>query len=238
MSFEVHSAEASPSSVLENPFAEPASQNRSFNILTTSCILLEQLQTLEQLCDTTQSRVEHKREVVQALESEARTLGIDVTREASDSSVRKEGGGASLKVIDDTPGSRRVRLPSPRLRGLYDVHGPGRLNFDGIQTSADFSPRSAFSDDSCEGVDDDATTQDGWVDEDEDEEAPFIDHHGEVDVHTIRVIPLPRERSSACAATEEAPFSGFSNPASLVESHPIGDVRACAARRPSNLHRT
>lgn len=33
-------------------------------------------------------------------------------------------------------------FPSPRLRGLYDVHGPGCANQDSLQTTADFSSLS------------------------------------------------------------------------------------------------
>jgi hypothetical protein len=42
--------------------------------------------------------------------------------------------------MQDTPTSTRSSLP--RLRGLYDVHGPGCANQDSLQTTADFSPPS------------------------------------------------------------------------------------------------
>ncbi|KAG1726328.1 hypothetical protein EDD22DRAFT_444940 [Suillus occidentalis] len=111
----------------------PCAQNH-FNALTTACILLEHIQTLERLRDETQHRVEAKRQKLHFLQAftPKRTL-----RDALSESI------VTWQQMLDTPTStRNAHYPSPRLRGLYDVHGPGCANQDSLQTPADFSPLS------------------------------------------------------------------------------------------------
>lgn len=105
-----------------------------FNALTTACILLEHIQTLERLRDETQHRVEAKRQKLHFLQAFTPKRRL---RDALSESI------VTQQQMQDTPTSTRSSLcPSPRLRGLYDVHGPGCANQDSLQTTADFSPLS------------------------------------------------------------------------------------------------
>lgn len=105
-----------------------------FNALTTACMLLEHIQTLERLRDETQHRVEAKRQKLHFLQAFTPKRRL---RDALSESI------VTQQQMQDTPTStRNSRCPSPRLRGLYDVHGPGCANQDSLQTTADFSPPS------------------------------------------------------------------------------------------------
>lgn len=105
-----------------------------FNALTTACILLEHIQTLERLRDETQHRVEAKRQKLHFLQAFTPKRRL---RDALSESI------VTQQQMQDTPTSTRSsHCPSPRLRGLYDVHGPGCANQDSLQTTADFSPLS------------------------------------------------------------------------------------------------
>lgn len=103
-----------------------------FNALTTACILFEHIQTLERLRDETQHRVEAKRQKLHFLEAFTPKRSL---RDALSESI------VTQPQMQDTPTSTRSsHSPSPRLRGLYDIHGPGSANQDFLQTTADFSP--------------------------------------------------------------------------------------------------
>ncbi|KAG1816380.1 uncharacterized protein BJ212DRAFT_189239 [Suillus subaureus] len=129
-----------------------------FNALTTACILLEHIQTLERLRDETQHRVEAKRQKLHFLE--AFTPNRRLRDALSESIVTQQ-----LKQMQDTPTStRNSHSLSPRLRGLYDVHGPGCANQDSLQTMADFSPLS-LADLSIYGRDHEVV----WENDDDDE---------------------------------------------------------------------
>lgn len=105
-----------------------------FNALTTACILLEHIQTLERLRDETQQRVEAKRQKLHFLEAFTPKRGL---RDVLSESI------VTQQLTQDTPTSTHSsHFPSPRLRGLYDVHGPGCANQDSLQTTADFSSLS------------------------------------------------------------------------------------------------
>lgn len=105
-----------------------------FNALTTACILLEHIQTLERLRDETQQRVEAKRQKLHFLEASTPKRGL---RDVLSESI------VTQQQMQDTPTSTHSsHFPSPRLRGLYDVHGPGCANQDSLQTTADFSSLS------------------------------------------------------------------------------------------------
>ncbi|KAH7911874.1 hypothetical protein BJ138DRAFT_1149672 [Hygrophoropsis aurantiaca] len=217
------------SQAIENPFLESAAGNRSFNILTTSCMLLEQLQSLEQVYDATQTRVEHKRAILLALQSECNELGIVISGEEREDPLEgwTEQDSPSLNIDDDTPLSRRTRLASPRLRGLYDLHGPGKLNLYDIQTSADFTPKSAFSDDSCHDEGTTGEDLDGeWIDEDIAENLPFIIHETESgddhDVHTIRIITPPKDESTSSPPLNQNTFSATAKFTAHGEQHDHG----------------
>ncbi|KAG1740182.1 uncharacterized protein EDB91DRAFT_362515 [Suillus paluster] len=121
----------SPSSVRQTSARTPLNH---FNALTTACILLEHIQSLERLRDETQYRVESKRKTG-ALFWRRTTRKWRLREALSESTVTQE-------QMQHTPTSARNHYPSPRLRGLYDVHGPGCANQDSLQTTADFSPLS------------------------------------------------------------------------------------------------
>ncbi|KAG0708380.1 hypothetical protein DFH29DRAFT_892206 [Suillus ampliporus] len=106
---------------------------KHFNALTTACILLEHIQTLERLRDETQHRVEAKRKTLHFLEATTPKWRL---RDALSESI------VTQQQVPNTPASARNQYPSPRLRGLYDVHGPGCANQDSLQTTSDFSPLS------------------------------------------------------------------------------------------------
>ncbi|KAG1866051.1 hypothetical protein F4604DRAFT_987167 [Suillus subluteus] len=127
-----------------------------FNALTTACILLEHIQTLERLRDETQHRVEAKRQKLHFLEAFTPRRRL---RDALSESIVLQ------QHMQDSPTSTRSsHSPSPRLRGLYDVHGPGCANQDSLQTTADFSPLSLV-DLSIYGRDHEVV----WEDDDDDE---------------------------------------------------------------------
>ncbi|KAG2048573.1 hypothetical protein BDR06DRAFT_962429 [Suillus hirtellus] len=105
-----------------------------FNALTTACILLEHIQTLERLRDETQHRVEAKRQKLHFLE--AFTPNRRLRDALSESIVIQQ------HMRDSPTPTRSSHFPSPRLRGLYDVHVPGCINQDSLQTTADFDPLS------------------------------------------------------------------------------------------------
>ncbi|KAG1733748.1 hypothetical protein EDB19DRAFT_1210460 [Suillus lakei] len=104
-----------------------------FNALTTACMLFEHIQALERLRDETQHRVDAKRQTLHFLEAITPKRSL---RDALSESI------VTQQQMQNTPISARSRSPSPRLRGLYDVHGPGCANQDSLQTTADFSPLS------------------------------------------------------------------------------------------------
>ncbi|KAF9228111.1 hypothetical protein BS17DRAFT_773069 [Gyrodon lividus] len=124
------------------------------NILATACLLFEQLQELENICSTTEERVLRKRLALQELESRISGSNAEVSL-------------GSPACPTNTPISHRfVRLESPRLRGLFDLHGPGRINPEAPQSASDYSPENRPEEDSSGGKAAGDPEED-WVDDDE-----------------------------------------------------------------------
>ncbi|EGN94696.1 hypothetical protein SERLA73DRAFT_162812 [Serpula lacrymans var. lacrymans S7.3] len=106
-----------------------------FNVLTTACILEEQVKDLEARCDDAEARCAFKKRKINALENQLHDLVFSSAFLGADD--------------DDDPdvfSSGHRGDSSPRLHGLFDVHGPGRVNLYGVQSSLDFSSPSIYSD--------------------------------------------------------------------------------------------
>ncbi|KIK95693.1 hypothetical protein PAXRUDRAFT_11281 [Paxillus rubicundulus Ve08.2h10] len=151
-----------------DPFASPTTETSEFptspaafdietqqsNVLATACLLLEQLQELENICSTTEERVRRKRQALQELE---------VLISGSNAEVSP----GSPACPANTPISHRfARMESPRLRGLFDLRGPGRINQETLQSSSDYSPENRPEQDALR-VKKNVDLEDEWVDDDE-----------------------------------------------------------------------
>ncbi|KAF8556790.1 hypothetical protein OG21DRAFT_1602089 [Imleria badia] len=155
-----------------NPFESPVkaiafsarttaydTRTRQPDVLATADLFLEQLKELENLCSTVEERVQRKRKALKELEY--LILG----------SNSPEGSPRSPVCPANTPISSRLRFVSPRLRGLFDLRGPGQANLDSIQTCLDYSPET-HPDDNI-STREDPGHSDEWV-EDDDEEALLL----------------------------------------------------------------
>lgn len=117
------------------------------DILATADLLLEQLKELENLCSTVEERVQRKRQALKELEYLI--------------SGSNTADGSPPVCPANTPISSRLRPVSPRLRGLFDLRGPGQLNLDATQSCLDYSPEAHnFS------THEDPGHSDEWVDDD------------------------------------------------------------------------
>ncbi|KAH7882202.1 hypothetical protein F5I97DRAFT_436838 [Phlebopus sp. FC_14] len=161
-----------------NPFASPMNavpkaspakvdiQAHQDNVLATACLLLEQLRELETICATTEDRVQHKRLALKDLEN----LVSEPSRTGDISDTPA--------CPTNTPVSHRfIRFKSPRLHGLFDLRGPGRINPESIQSAADYSPEYPVQE-SPPQAEEHKDGDDEWVDDDEQAPLyPFGDEH-------------------------------------------------------------
>jgi hypothetical protein len=157
-----------------NPFESPIVSSASTttsdtrtqepDVLATADLLLEQLKELENLCSTVEERVQRKRRALKELEY--LILG----------SNSAEGSPRSPVCPANTPIRSRLHLVSPRLRGLFDLCGPGQANIDAIQSCLDYSPGTQTEDDIS--TREDPGHSDEWVDDDEEALlSPFDDKY-------------------------------------------------------------
>ncbi|KAG9311100.1 hypothetical protein JVU11DRAFT_9009 [Chiua virens] len=177
-----------------NPFESPVKPKsdgtdvgaQQPDILATADLLLEQLKGLESLCSTVEERVQRKRRALKELEyliSESNST---------------EGSPRSPGCPANTPIHSRLRLVSPRLRGLFDLRGPGQANLDAIQSCLDYSPGTHGEDDNLSTCEDPGHSDD-WVNDDEQALLfPYDDKDTLVQVSPKKVgktLPaLPREK--------------------------------------------
>lgn len=148
---------ASPTTETSISLTSPAAfdiETHQSNVLATACLLLEQLHELENICSTTEERVRRKRQTLQELEDLISGSNAEVSL-------------GSPVCPTNTPISHRfARRESPRLRGLFDLRGPGRINQETLQSSSDYSPENRPEEDAFrikKAVD----PEDDWVDDDE-----------------------------------------------------------------------
>lgn len=151
-----------------NPFESPVKPTAAFStptqasrtraqqpdVLATADLLLEQIKELENLCSTVEERVQRKRHALKELEY--LILGPNT---ADESPCRSPSCPAN------TPISSRLHLLSPRLRGLFDLRGPGQANLDATQSCLDYSPEAQTEDNFS--TREDPGHSDEWVDDDE-----------------------------------------------------------------------
>ena len=134
------------------------------DVLATADLLLEQLKELENLCSTVEERVQRKRQALKELEY--LILGPNSA----------EGSPRSPVCPANTPIRSRLGLVSPRLRGLFDLRGPGQANIDAIQSCLDYSPEAQTEDDIS--TREDPGHSEEWVDDDEEALlSPFDDKY-------------------------------------------------------------
>ncbi|KAN0080100.1 hypothetical protein V8E55_009666 [Tylopilus felleus] len=137
------------------------------DVLATADLLLEQLKELENLCSTVEERVERKRRALKELEY--LILGSNSV----------EGSPRSPACPSNTPIGSRLQLVSPRLRGLFDLRGPGQVNTDAIQTCLDYSGEILMEDDTS--TREDPGHSEEWVDDDDEQAllsgSPFDDKY-------------------------------------------------------------
>ncbi|KAF8130235.1 hypothetical protein EV363DRAFT_1490542 [Boletus edulis] len=162
-----------------NPFASPIKTRTPFaptttsdtkaqqpDVLATADLSLEQPKELENLCSTVEERVQRERQALKELEY--LILG----------SNSAEGSPRSPVCPTNTPIGSRLCLVSPRLRGLFDLRGPGQANLDAIQTSLDYSPETQEKDDVS--TREDPGHSEEWVDDDDEallSGSPFDDKY-------------------------------------------------------------
>ena len=157
----------------ENPFKSPIKTRASSapttipntrtqrpDVLATADMLLEQLKELENICSTVEDRVQRKRQALKELEY--LILGPN----------NEEGSPRSPACPANTPIGSRLRLVSPRLRGLFDLRGPGHANFDAIQTCLDYSPEVQPQDDIFTREDHGHSEE--WSDDNDDDEKSLL----------------------------------------------------------------
>jgi len=147
------------------------------DVLATADLLLEQLKELENLCSTVEERVQRKRRALKELEY--LILG----------SNSAEGSPRSPICPANTPISARLRFVSPRLRGLFDLRGPGQANLDAIQSCLDYSPEAQTEDNIS--TREDPGHSDEWVD---DEEAALLSDSPFDDKYALRQSPPKVEK--------------------------------------------
>ncbi|KAF8841049.1 hypothetical protein BDN67DRAFT_1010962 [Paxillus ammoniavirescens] len=164
-----------------DPFASPTTETSVFptspaafdiethqsNVLATACLLLEQLQELENICSTTEERVRRKRQTLQELEDLISGSNAEVSL------------GSPICPTNTPISHRFARLESPRLRGLFDLREPGRINQETLQSSSDYSPENRPEEDALR-IKRKVDPEGDWVDDDSDEEAllgPFDDKY-------------------------------------------------------------
>lgn len=177
-----------------NPFKSPVkamatstpakgSRAQQSDVLATADLLFEQLKELkelENLCSTVEERVQRKRRALKELE-------YLILGDTADESPR------SPACPTNTPISSRLHLVSPRLRGLFDLRGPGQANLDAIQTCLDYSPEvevDVFTHEEPEHADE-------WDDEEEPLLCPFDDKYALRSPRKVeKALPaIPRERA-------------------------------------------
>ena len=168
------------------PTTTPGTRTQQPDVLATADLLLEQLKELENLCSTVEERVQRKRQALKELEY--LILGPNSA----------EGSPRSPVCPANTPISSRLRLVPPRLRGLFDLRGPGQANLDAIQSCLDYSPETQTEDDIS--TREDPGHSDEWVD---DEEvallSPFDDKYAlrQSPRKAEKILPaIPREAAS------------------------------------------
>lgn len=134
------------------------------DVLATADLLFEQLRELENLCSTVEERVQRKRQALKELEY--LVLGSNTA----------DGSPRSPVCPANTPTSSRLRTVSPRLRGLFDLHGPGQVNLDAMQSRLDYSPETRVEDNLS--TREDPGFPEDWVDDDEEALlSPFDDRY-------------------------------------------------------------
>ena len=155
------------------------------DVLATADLLLEQLKELENLCSTVEERVQRKRQALKELEY------LILGSNSADESPRSPACPAN------TPIGSRLHLVSPRLRGLFDLRGPGQANLDAIQSCLDYSPEIQIEDNLS--MREDPGHSEEWVDDDEEALlCPFDDKYAvrESPQKAEKALPvLPRERA-------------------------------------------
>ncbi|KAG8215206.1 hypothetical protein J3R82DRAFT_8745 [Butyriboletus roseoflavus] len=112
------------------------------NVLATADLLLEQLKELENLCSTVEERVQRKRQALQELEC------------LISESTTADGSPRGPACPANTPISSRSRLVPPRLRGLFDLRGPGQKSKaeDNLSTHDDLGHSEEWVDDDEEAL--------------------------------------------------------------------------------------
>ena len=135
------------------PTATSITRTQQPDVLATADLLLEQLKELENLCSTVEERVQRKRQALKELEY------------LMSGSNTADGSPRSPACPANTPISSRLRLVSPRLRGLFDLRGPGRVNLDAIQSCLDYSPETQGQEKLS--TQEDPGHSEEWLDDDE-----------------------------------------------------------------------
>ncbi|KAI9457397.1 hypothetical protein HD554DRAFT_2177685 [Boletus coccyginus] len=159
------------------PMMTPDTRTQQPDVLATADLLLEQLKELENLCSTVEERVQRKRRALKELEY--LILGPNSA----------EGSPRSPICPANTPISARLRFVSPRLRGLFDLRGPGQANLDAIQSCLDYSPEARTEDNIS--TREDPGHSDEWVD---DEEAALLSDSPFDDKYALRQSPPKVEK--------------------------------------------
>ena len=159
------------------------------DVLATADLLLEQLKELEYLCSTVEERVQRKRKGLKELEY--LILGSNST----------EGSPRSPVCPTNTPIGSRLRFMSPRLRGLFDLLGPGQANLDSIQSCLDYSPEVQTEDNIS--TREDPGHSDEWVEDDDDDEVLLLDSTSPFDdKYALQQIPLKVEKKLPAIPSE------------------------------------
>ena len=178
----------SPEKVMISSATTEASRTRTQppDVLATADLFLEQLKELENLCSTVEERVQRKRHALKELED----LIFEST--TADQSPRNPSCPANTPIIS------RLHLVSPRLRGLFDLRGPGQANLDAIQSCLDYSPEFQTEGGNI-STREDPGHPDEWVDEDEESLlCPFDDKYAvpASPRKSEKTLPaIPRERA-------------------------------------------
>ena len=164
------------------PTTTPNTRIQQPDVLATADLLLDQLKELENLYFTVEDRVQRKRQALKELEY--LILG----------SNNEEGSPRSPVCPANTPIGSRLRLVSPRLRGLFDLHGPGQANLDAIQTCLDYSPEARPRNDIS--TREDPGHSEEWLDEDDEKSLLSTSESGSPfdDKYTLRVSPRKAEK--------------------------------------------
>ena len=171
------------------PTTKPYIRTQEPDVLATADLLLEQLKELEYLCSTVEERVQRKRKGLKELEY--LILGSNST----------EGSPRSPVCPTNTPIGSRLRFMSPRLRGLFDLLGPGQANLDSIQSCLDYSPEVQTEDNIS--TREDPGHSDEWVEDDDDDEVLLLDSTSPFDdKYALQQIPLKVEKKLPAIPSE------------------------------------